>query len=658
MLRTMKKYQFYLWLIALAGLITSCSQDETDAPAAGESNRVSFTASLPADFAQPGTRALPTPPTGNSGQYKLRCILEVWSEDLSTLIVRQEEVPDAGATDIKFEFELANPADYKALFWADYITPNASGKQQTTPNSYTHYQDNGYTTTGTDGLKAVETSNYPLNPLMRDAFFACKDFTKGVGALTNFNVTLTRPLAKLTIAEKNATNFGYCKQVNVTLDIPNTLNVATGAVSGTRTITNLFYSKPEDGGFSNDVTINSNVCKTLFVNYIFAGNDDTAREITLEFIPADGSDKTLNTVTIPAGIPLKRNYCTNAAGSLITETVTPSPNTVMTVDINDTWETQDKDYDIEGTDATVWDGKYPTSNEEAKAWLGEAVSSGTDGKDYVFEISTAKQLCALQKLINQNISDAVTTNNTYTYATYKLTADINLNNHQWMPLGIFNMGGMAFFGVFDGQGHTISGLNVSESQKYYVGFIGYVQNGGIVKHLTVKGEVEYTGTGGASIGGIAGDNYGTIAFCSFEGTVKATEVNTSESRLGWICGKNLFGGSDDNTGQIISCFAKGTISGNTGVQTGGITAINTDLSSNLGYISGCTWYYKSGATPEGIAACYSGWTPGSSDTNASYSNDSELSNRVSTMNQNATDYDFKWKAADNTLKLVTNSRPS
>ncbi|WP_455587269.1 DUF6562 domain-containing protein [Bacteroides sp.] len=342
----MKKNHFYLWLIALAGLITSCSQDETDALTAGESNRVSFTASLPQDFAQPGTRALPTPPYDNAGNpYKLRCILEVWSKDLSTLIVRKEEVPAADATDIKFEFELANPADYKALFWADYITPNARGTSQTTPNSYTHYQDNSYTTTGTDGLKAVETLNYLLNPLMRDAFFACKDFTKGVGALTNFNVTLTRPLAKLTIAEKNATNFGYCKQVNVTLDIPNTLNVATGAVSGTRTITNLFYSKPEDGGFSNDITINSNVCKTLFVNYIFAGNDDTAREITLEFIPADGSGKTLKSVTIPAGIPLKRNYCTNAAGSLIVAEDAPSPNTEMTVDINSDWNTPDVDID-------------------------------------------------------------------------------------------------------------------------------------------------------------------------------------------------------------------------------------------------------------------------------------------------------------------------
>ena len=36
----MKKHQFYLWLIALAGLITSCSQDKTDMPVAGESKDV------------------------------------------------------------------------------------------------------------------------------------------------------------------------------------------------------------------------------------------------------------------------------------------------------------------------------------------------------------------------------------------------------------------------------------------------------------------------------------------------------------------------------------------------------------------------------------------------------------------------------------------
>ena len=81
-----------------------------------------------------------------------------------------------------------------------------------------------------------------------------------------------------------------------------------------------------------------------------------------------------------------------------------------------------------------------------------------------------------------------------------------------------------------------------------------------------------------------------------------------------------------------------------------MTSINTDLSGNSGIISGCTWYYKSGATPEGIEKCYSGWTSGGD--NASYSTESELSGRVSTMNQNATNYNYKWEASGSTLQLV------
>lgn len=653
----MKKFPFYLWLIALMGLITSCGPNETDTPAAGESNRVSFTASLPADFAQPGTRALPTLPTDNNVQYKLRCILEVWSQDLSTLIVRKEEVPAADAIDIRFEFELANPAEYKALFWADYIEPNADETLVTTPNSYTHYKDNCYTTSGAGGLKAVEILDFPANPLVRDAFFACKDFKKGVEALTGLKATLTRPFAKLTIAEKSATNFGYCKEVKVTHTVPDALNVATGAVSGTRTLTGLAYAKPEEGGFGNDVTINGEACKTLFVTYIFAGDDDTAGEIALEFTPADGNGKTLKTVTIPAGIPLKRNYCTNAAGSLITEAVTPSPNTAMTVDIQDTWGTPDTDQDI-ATTINTWDGQYPADVATAKAWLGEEVSGkeSSTAKDHVFEISTAKQLAGLYVLSVNDREKLNNTNSNYLHATYKLTADIHLNNHPWSPIGYDNqIATLGFFGVFDGQGHTVSGLKIN-TDRFRAGFINSIYSGGIVKHLTVKGDVVYSGTGGAGIGGIASENEGIIAFCSFEGTVKAPYENTSESCLGWICGKNIFGVSYQSGGQIISCFAKGTISGASGVVTGGMTGTNTYPSGYSGSVSGCTWYYKSGATPEGIAACYSGWTSGGSDANASYSDDSELAGRAGIMNQNATDYDYQWQAVGSTLKLVAKTQ--
>lgn len=49
----MKKYHLYLWIIALIGMITSCSQNETDALQNANNKMVSITASLPVDFVQP-----------------------------------------------------------------------------------------------------------------------------------------------------------------------------------------------------------------------------------------------------------------------------------------------------------------------------------------------------------------------------------------------------------------------------------------------------------------------------------------------------------------------------------------------------------------------------------------------------------------------------
>lgn len=465
--------------------------------------------------------------------------------------------------------ELEKNTEYTFLFWADKGTAKAGS---TASSGYWDTAD----------LKAVEVASGKESATSEAAY--CLATTLNTANLTSgYAVELRNATAQMNFVEKTGVS-GDNNTLIVSYATGATLNVGTGEVAegstfAARTFTNI---GPASAG------------ATLATDYILAPKDEQ-RLLSVAIKFNNEEPKTLTNV------PFQQCYKTNITGEY-EPTTPPTPPTTgdftFTITADDTWGTPDKDYDIEGTDATVWNGTYPASVDEARLWLGEAASSGSSAKDYVFEISTAKQLCALQKLINQNIPNVSTSDKGYDNVTYKLTADINLNNHQWTPLGVFAMGRLNFSGVFDGQGHTISGLNVSESEKNDVGFIGCIENGGIVKHLTVKGKVEYTGTGGASIGGIAGDNYGTIAFCSFEGTVKATEVNTSESRLGWICGKNLFGGSDDNTGQIISCFAKGTISGNTGVQTGGITAINTDQSSNSGYISGCTWYYKSGATPE------------------------------------------------------------
>ena len=174
----MKKYHLYLWIIALVGLMTSCSQDETDAlPTDTNANRVTLTASLPADFVQPQrkSRALPAAPT----DHKLRCILEVWdTEDTPALKIRQEICPSAGDAEIDFSFDLATAGTYKALLWADYIPANQEKSSQEIAGlaGVDSYGNKYYTTT--NGLKEVEISiTLPIYPEEGDAFYASAEFT-------------------------------------------------------------------------------------------------------------------------------------------------------------------------------------------------------------------------------------------------------------------------------------------------------------------------------------------------------------------------------------------------------------------------------------------------------------------------------------------------
>ena len=119
----MKKYHLYLWIIALVGLMTSCSQDETDAlQTATESNRVTLTASLPEDFAQIGTRALPAAPA----DHKLRCILEVWTQGESPALKHREEQVGLTGDNVVFDFTI-DEGTYDCLFWADFIGKDANG---------------------------------------------------------------------------------------------------------------------------------------------------------------------------------------------------------------------------------------------------------------------------------------------------------------------------------------------------------------------------------------------------------------------------------------------------------------------------------------------------------------------------------------------------
>lgn len=570
----MKKYHLYLWIVALVGLITSCSQDETDAlPTDTNANRVTLTASLPADFAQPQpqSRALPAAPAN----HKIRCILEVWdTEDTPALKIRKEICPAAGDTEIDFSFDLATAGTYKALLWADYISDNQGKTSQDIAGltGVDSYGDKYYTTI--NGLKEVEISTtLPIYPEEGDAFYTNTEFTKDEKALTIPTVTLTRPFMKLTIAEKNAERFASCNQVIARFNTLCKFDVATGNATGTRN-----YGLPAANGhrnYGNDITIGGKTCKTLICLYLFANEADaTMGDIKLEFTSSE-QGKSLPTVTIPAGIPLKRNYCVNAAGNLIGE---PSSSTVnMTVDINSDWTTPDEEYDTEITPArNILDPK-------------KTEGTGDDAKAYKYTIDTPEELAALSTLAKAEAVITGCTTAKYRSANYKLSQNINLENEPWTPIANFT-------GTFDGQGHTISNMKVSITSQSTSTILGGLFEilFGTVSNLIVEGEVTVNGGGYCYAGGICGRQASEkIEFCRFNGTVSSTTSdNTSGNYAGGITG------STSGVPQIIGCIAnaKATVSGGKadGSAAGG-------LAGSI-YGPDCTYSAWNNNSSEGISA--------------------------------------------------------
>ena len=469
---------------------------------------------------------------------------------------------------------MATAGTYKALLWADYI-PTSQGTTSQEIAGLTgvdSYGDNYYITT--NGLKEVEISiNIPQKPEVVDAFFASKEFTKGDQALTLSTFSLTRPFMKLTIAEKNTDRFASFERASVEFSCPSKFDVATGTVIGTKSRN--IVAANEFLNYGNDITIGGQTCKTLICLYVLANAADaTMGDIKLEFTSSE-QGKSLPTVTIPAGIPLKRNYCVNAAGNLIGE---PSSSAVnMTVDINSDWTKPDVDYDTEITPArNILDPKRTDGTSD-------------DPKDYHYTIDTPEELAALSTLANAGAVITGCTTAKYGYANYKLSQNIDLQNKPWMPID-------HFYGTFDGQGNTISNMKVSIQSTSAIngGLFGYIGADGTVSNLIVEGAVTVENAGSCRAGGICGLLAGTIEFCRFNGTVSSTNTdNNSRNYAGGITG-DYIGTITTITGCIAN--AKVTISGGKANESGA-----GGLAGGF-YGSDCTYSAWNSGSSEGTSA--------------------------------------------------------
>lgn len=205
---------------------------------------------------------------------------------------------------------------------------------------------------------------------------------------------------------------------------------------------------------------------------------------------------------------------------------------------------------------------------------------------YPYQISTADQLKLFRDIVN---GAGGQTQNRGAYAV--LTADIDLNNEPWTPIGPDR--DSAYTGTFDGQGHTVRNLSVTVNvQPGRAGLFGCVKDGTIRK-LTVAGSVSCTANQGwcGGIAGYAMDE--TIENCASLCTVSCTGI---DARVGGIVGLVDY---NSRTLIIRDCYNIGKITGrsdNGSGDAGGICGfyMNGKISNcyNVGEITGSGYVSK------------------------------------------------------------------
>jgi len=149
--------------------------------------------------------------------------------------------------------------------------------------------------------------------------------------------------------------------------------------------------------------------------------------------------------------------------------------------------------------------------------------------------------------------------------TVSLEADIDLNGEDFAGIPIF-------CGTFDGNGHTIHGMQIT-GEGSARGMFRYLTDTAVVQDLAVQGNVRPGGSR-MDVGGIAGSNAGKISNVQFTGTVSGSQ------NVGGIAGSNTV------SGIIEDCKTGGVITGNH--FTGGIAGVNSGVvrdSQNLAVVN-------------------------------------------------------------------------
>lgn len=238
-----------------------------------------------------------------------------------------------------------------------------------------------------------------------------------------------------------------------------------------------------------------------------------------------------------------------------------------------TFDIWDDDYEFGGVTGNLNYAKYDLKNEDGttttlidklKSLYVESAGTtykGDNIRNVIYTwISNAEELNSLQRVAeNLNGRDALSYN-------YILKNDIDASglvdaagNSTYNTIG---SGTKAFTGTFDGDGHTIVGLQAKG------GIFGQLGSGAVVKNINIASSV-FTGNNiGDSVGAVAAENNGgSISGISGYGNT----IKGSGGSIGGLVGKN-YGGISNSNDQSTVIAGAGTVAGG----IAGVNGTNAD----------------------------------------------------------------------------------
>ena len=197
--------------------------------------------------------------------------------------------------------------------------------------------------------------------------------------------------------------------------------------------------------------------------------------------------------------------------------------------------------------------------------------AGTEADPY--QIKTLEDLVALAEKVNndteRNFAGPVAFHTkTFLGKHFKLMNDIDMTGYRFEPIG--NKWNQRFAGTFDGDGHTLKGLDVNTGSNGYAALFGMADTASVIKNLNVNA----ANVQGASYyaGIIGGFVLGTIENCNTTGTVQNDGITAAGivglgqnvkncSFVGTIVANGGFGGgiAGQVYGEINNCHAAATI---------------------------------------------------------------------------------------------------